>query len=62
MRKCSECSTEMMEGFVIDGGIDYYCSNECLNKHYTQEEWQDIYNDGNSDSYWTEWEDEDEEN
>lgn len=45
----------MRTGYVIDGGVEYYCTDECLHKHYTEEEWEDMYDDGNSDSYWTEW-------
>jgi len=55
MRICSECNKGMREGYVIDGGAEYYCTDECLHKHYTEEEWEDMYDDGNSDSYWTEW-------
>ena len=64
MRYCSECGKPMREGYCIDNGLEYYCSDECLHKHYTEEEWLDMYDDGNSDNYWTQWEDEedDEEN
>lgn len=56
-RKCSECSKNMNEGYCIDNGLEYYCSDECLHKHYTDEEYKEMYDDGNGDSYWTEWED-----
>lgn len=55
-RKCSECNKEMSEGYCIENGMEYYCSDECLYKHYTQEEFDELYDDGNGDSYWTEWE------
>lgn len=58
MRICSECKKKMNEGYCIDGGSEYYCSDECLHKHYSEEEYLDMYDDGNGDSYWTEWEDE----
>ena len=61
IRTCDECGDHMTEGFVVDGGCEYYCSQECLHKHYTPEEWADMYGDGNTDSYWTEWEQEQEE-
>ena len=54
-RFCDVCGKEMHEGFVIDGGCEYYCSEECLHKHYTPKEWEEMYND-DGDSYWTEWE------
>lgn len=55
IRKCSHCGKEMKEGYVIAGGLEYYCSDECLHKHYTKEEWQEMYDD-DGDNYWTEWE------
>lgn len=57
-RICSECGKEMKDGYVIDGGMEYFCSDECLHKHYTDEEYLEMYDEGNGDSYWTEWDDE----
>lgn len=65
MRYCSECGKPMKEGYVVENGLEYYCSDKCLYKHYTLEEWQEMYDDGNTDNYWTDWydeEDDDEEN
>jgi len=59
-RKCSECGKGMKEGYVIDGGSEYYCSDECLHKHMTEAEFDELYADGEGDTYWTEWEDESE--
>jgi len=61
MRICSECRKKMNEGYCIDSGLEYYCSDECLHKHYTEEEYLEMYDEGNGDSYWTEWEDEEDE-
>lgn len=55
---CDECKTPMNEGYVVFGGEQYYCTEECLHKHYTKEEWDELYEDG-GDSYWTEWEQDD---
>lgn len=52
-RICSECGKEMTEGFVIDGGTEYYCSEECLHKNYTHEEYMEMYEDGEGETYWT---------
>jgi hypothetical protein len=54
--KCDECGAGMNEGFVIEGGIEYYCADECLHKHVTPEEFLELHDDGDGDSYWTEWE------
>lgn len=56
MRTCTHCSKSMTEGYCIDGGCEYYCSDECLHEHYTEEEYLAMYDDGEGDSYWTEWE------
>jgi hypothetical protein len=55
-RCCDECGAGMNEGFCIESGESYYCSEECLHKNYSEEEWQDMYADGEGNSYYTEWE------
>ena len=55
MRKCEICGTEMAAGYCFDGGQAYYCSDQCLHHDFTEEEWNEEYEAG--DSYWTEWED-----
>ena len=52
-----KCGKDMDEGYYIDNGLEYYCSDECLHKHYTEEEYEEMYDDSNGYSYWTEWED-----
>lgn len=58
-RKCDECSKGMNSGYVVNSGEEYYCSDKCLHKHHTKKEWKEMYGEGNTDSYWTEWEDDD---
>lgn len=53
-RICEECGKPMIEGYVVDG-CDTYCSDECLHKHITDEEFNSLYDDGNGDTYWTTW-------
>ncbi len=55
-RTCSHCGKGMHAGYCINSGEKYYCSDECLHEHYTEEEYLEMYDDGNGDSYWTEWE------
>ena len=59
-RKCDECGKGMNEGYVIDGGCEHYCSDACLHKHMSADEYDALHDDGDGDSYWTEWEDESE--
>ena len=70
-RKCSECGSGMNEGYLVGGGDAYYCSDECLHKHFTPEEWSqecmvydERYDDADEgldgmivgdESYWTDW-------
>ena len=53
-RVCDECGRPMIEGYVVNG-CDTYCSDECLHKHLTDEEFNNLYDDGNGDTYWTTW-------
>jgi hypothetical protein len=46
----------MNEGYVINGGCEHYCSDACLHKHVSADEFEDLHDDGDGDSYWTEWE------
>lgn len=55
-RTCSECGKDMTEGYCIENGLEYYCSDECLHKHYTDDEYNELYDNGYGDSYYTEWE------
>ena len=57
-RKCDECGKVSNEGYCIEGGEEYYCSDKCLHKNYSKEEFKDLHATG--DSYWTQWEDKDE--
>lgn len=56
LRVCSECDKSMENGYVIENGLEYYCSDECLHKHYPDDEYNKMYDNGNGDSYWTSWE------
>ncbi|WP_438574327.1 CDP-alcohol phosphatidyltransferase [Clostridium sp.] len=55
VRVCTSCLKIMIEGYVIDGGMDYYCSDKCLEYDMTLEEFEQAYGDGDTDTYWTEW-------
>lgn len=58
-RTCSECKEWMSDWYCIENGSEYYCSDKCLHKHYSNIEYQEMYDDWNWDSYWTEWENND---
>ena len=54
-RNCTACSAGMNEGYCIGDGIEYYCSDACLHTEITHEEYMELYDDGEGDSYWTDW-------
>ena len=54
LRICDQCGRPMIEGFVVNG-CDTFCSEECMHKHLTDEEFDYLYDDGNGDTYWTTW-------
>ena len=39
---CSHCGKEVSQCFVYDNGLAYYCSEECLFKHFEPQEWQNM--------------------
>lgn len=55
-RVCDICEQKMTEGYCIDDGREYYCSDHCLHEQYTKEEYLEMYGDGEGTSYWTQWE------
>lgn len=59
MRTCDICGKELQSGYVIADGEEYYCSDECLGKVYTKEEFNDLYDE--DVAYWTTWEEDDDE-
>ncbi|MBO0602629.1 hypothetical protein I2483_13255 [Sporosarcina sp. E16_3] len=54
-RLCSECGITMQEGFYFESDGTQYCSEECLTKVITWDEYLAIHDDGNGGAYWTEW-------
>lgn len=53
-RICDACGKEMTSGYVIGDGEEYYCSDECLYEYYSEEEYDELCQNGSA--YWTEWE------
>lgn len=52
-RICSECGNIMRDGYCVNAGDRYYCSDECLGKHFTPHEWLQECEE-NDQSYYTE--------
>ena len=36
VRKCNICGKEMAQGYCINDGLEYYCSEECISKKYDE--------------------------
>lgn len=54
-RTCEVCGNTMTEGYCYDGGRAYYCSDNCLTHDFTEEEWEHLCDNEESESYWTQW-------
>ena len=60
MRTCDTCGADMIEGYCVGDGEEYYCSDTCLFVNgYTPELRDADY--ANGSIYYTEWEEDDEE-
>ena len=53
VRICSCCGKEMVSGFVVDDGMEHYCSKKCLQKKYSWKKYEAMYSAGSA--YWTQW-------
>ena len=54
-RICDKCGNGMNEGYVVEGGEEYYCTPKCLHEVYTPMDWQNRFSDECTENYWTEW-------
>lgn len=55
-RQCKTCGEINFEqGFCMEDGLYYYCSEECLHADFTEEEYLKAYDE--EWAYWTQWED-----
>ena len=55
IRVCSECGKPMNEGYCIEDGAEYYCSDECLHANMTDKQFEKLYDEGRGSSYYTSW-------
>lgn len=54
-RVCKCCGAGMNEGYTIESDMTF-CSSECLHTRFTPEEYEELHDNGNGDSFWTDWE------
>lgn len=54
-RICSTCKRIMLNGYCIENGMNYACSEDCLHHFMTDEEFNEAFNDGEGDTYITDW-------
>ena len=52
-RICCTCGEEMVSGYVVDDGEEYYCSDDCLHGVYSEAEYDELCQEDRA--YWTEW-------
>ena len=53
-RICDVCGVEMEFGYVIDEGMECYCSDDCLHGVYSEDEYDELCQEDLA--YWTVWE------
>ena len=53
-RHCTVCGKFFREGYCFNHGEAYYCSDECLHRDFTEEEWKKECKEDDQ-SYYTEW-------
>lgn len=53
-RICDVCGSTMEEGYMIEGGFGYWCSDDCLeDSQYTEKEIEEMRE--SEDLFYTEW-------
>ena len=52
---CSKCDDYMTQGYTVHDGLDHYCSDKCLYKDISKEEYLYMYEQGYA--FWTTFED-----
>ena len=52
-RECSTCHAPMREGYCINDGDEYFCSDDCLHSVYSHEEYTEMFD--HDAAYWTQW-------
>lgn len=71
IRECYVCGKEMVEGYVLNAGQEYYCDQECVKKEFDNVygekgwKWEEEENTaggyittdeyGDIDIFWSEW-------
>ena len=53
-RICDRCNVVFTSGYCIDNGDSYLCEG-CKPLVYSDDEWAEMYADGEGDSYWSDW-------
>ena len=57
-RICSNCDHLMIEGYIVDEGNEYFCSDKCMKEFYSEEELAELLEGADEDDtsiYWTDW-------
>lgn len=52
-RVCTNCGIQIISGYVIRDGEEYFCDDDCLHGWYSEEEYDELCQA--DEAYWTEW-------
>ena len=50
---CTACGKHMQDGYCINDGDEYFCSDDCLHAYYSEEEYEQLCEQ--DAGYWTTW-------
>lgn len=55
VRFCTNCGLPMGWGYCVDLGVEYFCCEECLQKHYRPGKIEKMFEEGQLDLYPSYW-------
>ena len=58
LRVCTQCGDLHAEGYFFEGDTTYYCSEECMLKEVTMDEYMELYElseEGHDGAFYTQW-------
>ena len=56
IRFCTCCGKIMQQGYYVEEGWQYYCTEDCLKQSFTEKEILDFkMGEEGSENYWTSW-------
>ena len=42
IKTCDICGAKLTSAYVVDNGLEYYCSDDCLHGAYSEDEYDEL--------------------